>query len=135
MRTEYNYAVASSKTASKWQKFTDDKGTLPLLQYMTVGDSRVRAAHAKLDGIIKPVDDAFWDKYLPPNSWNCRCTVRQLADGEVTQTDSASLPQLTEMFSMNSGKQAVIFPKAHPYYSVDPGDQARADDNFGAPIP
>lgn len=135
LRTEHNYAVASSQMAHKWQTFSENKGTLPYLKYETVGDARVRASHAALDGIVKPVDDVFWDEFMPPNSWNCRCTVRQLADGEVTETQRENLPQLNDMFRINSGKQAVVFPKNHPYYQVQAGDQKRADDNFGLPIP
>lgn len=135
LRTEYNYAIASSRMAGKWQQFVANKGTLPLLQYETVGDARVRAAHAALDGIIKPVGDDFWNQYLPPNSWNCRCTVRQLAEGTVSETKPENLPQLTEMFKTNTGKSQVIFPPSHPYYNVDAGDQKNADKNFGLNIP
>ena len=135
LRTEYNYAVSSAQMAGKWQRIQDDKGTLPMLQYITVGDARVRAAHAALDGIIKPVDDEFWNEFYPPNSWNCRCTVKQLADGEVTETKKDKLPQLAPMFKMNSGKQAVIFPATHPVYDIDPADQKSADKNFGLDIP
>jgi SPP1 gp7 family putative phage head morphogenesis protein len=130
LRTEYNYAIASSRMAGKWAQFEANKGTLPLLQYETVGDARVRAAHAALDGIIKPVGDDFWNQYLPPNSWNCRCTVRQLAEGTVSDTKPENLPQLTEMFKTNAGKSKVIFPPSHPYYNVDAGDK-----NFDLPIP
>lgn len=135
LRTEHNYAVASSQMAHKWQNFSEKKSTLPYLKYETVGDARVRAAHAALDGIVKPVDDEFWNEYMPPNSWNCRCTVRQLAEGEVSETKKDDLPQLNDMFRINSGKQAVIFPKNHPYYKVQAEDQKRADKNFDLPIP
>jgi SPP1 gp7 family putative phage head morphogenesis protein len=135
LRTEYNYAIASSRMAGKWAQFEANKSTLPLLQYETVGDARVRAAHAALDGIIKPVGDDFWNQYLPPNSWNCRCTVRQLAEGTVSDTKPENLPQLTEMFKTNAGKSKVIFPPSHPYYNVDAGDQKNADKNFDLPIP
>lgn len=135
LRTEYNYAVSSAQMAHKWQRFQDDKHVLPLLQYETVGDSRVRAAHVKLDGIIKPVDDVFWNDYMPPNSWNCRCTVRQLAEGEATMTTPEELPELAPMFKINSGKQAIIFPSSHPYYQVQSEHQKNADKNFGLPLP
>ena len=39
----------------------------------------MRASHAKLNKIILPVEHSFWDTYMPPNDWNCRCNVRQLA--------------------------------------------------------
>jgi hypothetical protein len=121
--------------ASKWQKFNADKNTLPLLQFDTVGDGRVRVAHQALDGIIKPVDDPFWNSFYPPLDWNCRCSVRQLADGEVTITDSDKLPQIKDEFKYNWGKEQFIFPPNHPQFTVDPADQASADDNFGLPLP
>lgn len=135
LAAEYNHAVASSQMASKWQDFEADKATFPLLEYLTAGDARVRVSHQPLDHVIKPVDDPFWDKYMPPNDWNCRCTVRKLAEGEMTQTKPEDLPELKAMFSTNTGKTGTVFPESHPYYNVQPEDQANADDNFGLPIP
>jgi SPP1 gp7 family putative phage head morphogenesis protein len=135
LRTEYNHAIATSRMASKWSKFTADKATLPLLQFDTVGDGRVRIAHQKLDGIIKPVDDPFWDIYLPPLSWNCRCTVRQLAAGEITNTDGKELTVVNDEFKYNWGKEQFIFPPDHPQFTIDAGDQPNADKNFGLPLP
>jgi SPP1 gp7 family putative phage head morphogenesis protein len=134
LRTEYNHAVATSRMASKWQKFNADKTALPLLQFDTVGDGRVRIAHQKLDGIIKPVGDPFWDKYLPPLDWNCRCTVRQLADGEVTATNESNLPQVKKEFTYNWGKEKFIFPPTHPQFNVDV-PQGTIDKNFDLPLP
>lgn len=84
LRTEYNHAVATSRMAKKWHQFKKDQVSLHLLQFETVGDDRTRAAHKVYDGVIKPVDDPFWDKWMPPLDYNCRCTVRQLAEGDVT---------------------------------------------------
>lgn len=134
LAAEYNHAVATSQMASKWNDFNEDKGALPLLQYFTVGDARVRVSHQPLDGIIKPVDDPFWDVYMPPNDWNCRCTVKQLAEGEISKTTTDKLPQLKPMFKNNPGKSGVVFPDTHPYFDVKPEDQERADDNFGLTI-
>lgn len=134
LRTEYNHAVATSRMASKWQKFEKDKGALPYLQFDTVGDGRVRAAHQALDGIIKPVNDPFWDTYLPPLDWNCRCSVRQLAEGEVTPTQSDKLPVVKKDFQYNWGKERFVFPPDHPQFDVDV-DQKTKDNNFGLPLP
>lgn len=42
-------------------------------KYVTVGDDRVRDSHAPLDGTTLPKDDPFWQRFYPPNGWNCRC--------------------------------------------------------------
>lgn len=135
LRTEYTHAVASSQMASKWKQFEEDKNALPLLQYVTVGDGRVRAVHQSLDGVTKPVDDPFWDQYMPPNDWNCRCTVKQLASGDITFTEKDKLPVLKETFKVNFGKQRVVFPPDHPQFTVRPQDEANSENNFGLPIP
>lgn len=135
LRTEYNHAVATSQMASKWKQIEEDKGSLPLIEYITVGDGRVRQAHQSLDGIIKPVDDPFWDKYMPPNDWNCRCTVKQLADGDITHTEADKLPIIKRDFNVNFGKKRVVFPPTHPQFQVRPEDEVNSQNNFGLNIP
>lgn len=44
-------------------------------KYSTVGDDRVRDQHAALEGITLTKDDPFWQRFYPPNGWNCRCQV------------------------------------------------------------
>lgn len=135
LQSEYNHAVGTSRMAGKWQRFVEDQDTLPLLQYITAGDSRVRASHAKLNKIILPVDHPFWGTYMPPNDWNCRCNVKQLAHGEQSVIKEAELPPIKDEFKFNPGKQKAIFPKSHPYYKVAQQDQGKADNNFGLKIP
>ena len=48
---------------------------LPYWQYWTVGDLRVRPAHAALDGFCARAIDPVWLKIYPPNDYNCRCSV------------------------------------------------------------
>jgi SPP1 gp7 family putative phage head morphogenesis protein len=43
---------------------------------VTVGDHRVRHAHAQTHGIIRPIGDAYWQTHWPPNGFNCRCYVQ-----------------------------------------------------------
>jgi SPP1 gp7 family putative phage head morphogenesis protein len=139
LKAEYNHAVTSSQMAAKWKKFEQD-GDRYYLQYRTAQDERVRASHKILDKITLPVGDPFWDSYLPPNGWNCRCTTVQvlkskykpdsstdaLQRGEqaltVYSSDGVTINQkATErnnIFKFNPGKQAAVFPTNHPYYKV-----------------
>ncbi|ELR69175.1 hypothetical protein C900_05371 [Fulvivirga imtechensis AK7] len=133
LRAEYNHATASSRMAAKWTQILSQADALPLLQYITAGDSRVRESHRPLDKVILPVTHPFWNSYMPPNDWGCRCTVRQLAEGERTRPQDIPEPQLKEMFLGNPGKDGVIFPRTHPYYNI--ANQDDADNNFGLNIP
>jgi SPP1 gp7 family putative phage head morphogenesis protein len=115
LKTEYDHAVASSRMASKWNRYTS-KGKDPILKYKTVNDSLVRQDHRKLNGIKKKASDPFFEQYYPPNGWRCRCdVVRLLGDEKETKNLPADLPELDDIFKVNTAKTGVIFPGKHPY--------------------
>ena len=71
LKTEFETTVAGAQSAVQWNDIQRDKKTLTLLKYQTAGDNRVRPLHAAWDGIVKPVDDPFWDTHNPPTDFNC----------------------------------------------------------------
>lgn len=116
LKAEYNTVVASGQNAKKWQAIQADKEVFPYLQYQTVGDDQVRDSHRLLDGIIKPVDDPFWKTYMPPNDWQCRCSVVRLRRAEATNIEGLELPSLKEQFNRNPANEQQAFDlKKHPY--------------------
>jgi SPP1 gp7 family putative phage head morphogenesis protein len=123
LKTEYDTAIGSAQMAAKWADIEQNKAAAPMLQYDTVGDGRVRPAHRLLNGIIRPVDDAFWQVYYPPNGWRCRCDVRQLLGGTPTPAHTIVTPDdVPEMFKTNLAKDGLLFPKQHPYYKDCPNE-------------
>lgn len=70
-------------------------------------DERTRDSHRALNGIVRPVDDAFWKTYFPPNGWNCRCEAIQ-SDDKVTPVPG-KLPVHDEMFRRNPGEELKVF--------------------------
>ena len=66
------YAVA------RHQQQMETADIFPYWKYVTVGDSRVRAAHAALDGKVLRADDPWWQTHYPPWDWGCRCIVEAL---------------------------------------------------------
>ena len=137
LKTEFDTVVAASQSADQWKDIEADKKILPLLKYVTAGDERVRPQHAAWDGIVKPVDDSFWDTRMPPNDFNCRCIAIQLEPEEEkitnlgerlekvkrqTEGKVTSLGNPSELFSINPGKKPFIFKDKgdtpHPYFRV-----------------
>ncbi len=150
LKTELNTGFAVSQGSTLWQNFEEDKNILPLLQYQTVGDSRVRSEHASWDNIIKPVDDEFWSSHMPPNDWSCRCTVIQIRDGKETDLNEHlkkynkgaakdmqvnSLNNTSKMFKSNPGKDDYIFKKTHPYNDIPKSFSKAQNENFGLVTP
>ena len=120
---EYNHAVHSAQMAVKWHEWEKD-GDQYDLQYRTAGDERVREAHRQLDGVTLPPSDKFWERYLPPNGWNCRCNVVQVLRDDYPRSDSDKATAIgdeytrtpkAQMFRFNAGKTLEIFPAKHPY--------------------
>jgi SPP1 gp7 family putative phage head morphogenesis protein len=123
---EYNHALGAAQMAAKWYDFEQD-GDRYNLQYRTAGDDKVREEHAILNGTTLPPSDPFWDMFLPPNGWNCRCTAVQVRKNKYPASD----PELamkrgqncTEgakkaIFRYNAGKSLQLFPPKHPYFKA-----------------
>jgi SPP1 gp7 family putative phage head morphogenesis protein len=129
LESEYQFAIASSQMANKWSNFDNDYN----LQYRTAGDKRVRDSHDKLRDTTLPKSDTFWDSFMPPNGWRCRCTVVEVLPEDYKASDSEKAiaqgelatsqigkdgKNKLEIFRFNPGKQKVVFPPSHPYTKV-----------------
>jgi SPP1 gp7 family putative phage head morphogenesis protein len=125
LQTEYDTAVSSAQSAARWADFQGNADIMPMLQYQTVGDDKVRKEHRLLDGTRKPINHAFWKTYYPPNGWRCRCEAIQLPYSDTTEVEPQGYPPVPEMFKTNLAKTGLIFPKGHAYYEGVPKDILR----------
>ena len=116
MQTEWNTSTSAGMMADKWQGYVDDADVMPYLEFITAGDDRVREEHAELNGVIRPVDDEFWDTYYPPLDWGCRCDVIQVTNPNAKPTDVSemNLPSIDAQFANNSGKTGKVFNDDNP---------------------
>ena len=133
LETENQASFRQSQSVGNWMDIQEDKDVFPYLQYSTVKDSRVRPDHQEIDGVIKRVDDPFWNTWMPPNDWNCRCIVTQLEDATVTKGTFEKNDN--HIFGTNVGKNGLIFPKKHPYFETPKQFNAIKKQNFGFKTP
>lgn len=82
-RVIYDTNLRTARMAGRWAQYQRVKARRPYLQYQTAGDSRVRPEHAAWDGIVLPIDDAWWQTHYPPNGWGCRCSTRSLSERQL----------------------------------------------------
>ena len=66
--------------AARYRSQMEDRDVFPYLKYVTAGDGRVRDSHAKLDGVILPKGDPFWEDHYPPWDFGCRCVAVELTE-------------------------------------------------------
>ncbi len=137
LAVEQRTAVNQAFAGQQWVGIQERKEDLPLLQFQTVGDDRVRDDHAALDNIVKKVDDPFWDSFMPPIDWNCRCIVQQLGEGEadISEEKKSSFEKPNKLFNMNPGKDQLIFREDHPYFKVADKFEVFKGNNFGLSLP
>lgn len=103
-------------SAGRWKAERMDPDIDEMLwgyKYVTAGDSRVREEHENLDGVVLPKDHPFWQTFMPPNGFNCRCQAIPLYD----QTPVKFPPKIAEpdrTFNFNPGQSVYGSPKPKP---------------------
>lgn len=110
---EYNCAIAYIQMFDKWIDVQKNKELFPYLQFDAVIDGLSHNLEKKLNGIIKHVDDPFWDVYFPLNFKSDRSTVRQLINAIPTKTTVLPKPEFGFIF--NVGKPFTIDPNQYSF--------------------
>jgi SPP1 gp7 family putative phage head morphogenesis protein len=59
----------------------------PYWRYVAVRDMSTRPEHAAMHGKIFRSDHSFWEKWYPPNGFNCRCTVQTVSVREMDRNN------------------------------------------------
>jgi hypothetical protein len=117
MRSEYEHTVRSTRAAKNWQNFAADADLYPYLEYMPSTAGTPRSEHMKLYGVIKALDDPFWDTWLPPADWGCKCSVQQRRSDKGTTQPPEEIKQPPQAMRNNPGKDGQIFTDKHPMIS------------------
>ena len=116
LRTEYNTAILRAQNAAEWKMFEAEKDVYPNLEWIESTSPNPGADHRVFWGIVRPVDDPFWNEHKPGDRWNCKCELQQ-SDSNVTATptsDGKSDP--ARGLESNPAKSEELFSDKHPYY-------------------
>ena len=76
LRTIFRTQAQIALGAGEWDQTVGDPDINQILwgfRYHTAGDEDVRISHQALQGVTLPKTDPFWQRFWPPNGWNCRC--------------------------------------------------------------
>ena len=100
------YAVA------RHQQQMSTVGSHPYWMYETVGDNRVRAGHAALDGKVLRADDPWWKTHYPPWDWGCRCIVIALDEEDaqkfgISEHNDMPTPERSGSYSFDASDAGI----------------------------
>lgn len=118
LRTIYETNMRTARSAGQWDRAQRTKRALPYFIY-TIGPSEVhRPEHVIKEGVIRPVDDPFWNVWMGPNGWGCKCGVRQISAAEAERRGGVSdAPRIvTKKYRNDRTGETVDVP-----LGIDPG--------------
>lgn len=82
----------------RWYQQQQNKTERPYLMRDGINDVRQRPAHRVLNGVVRHIDDPFWQRHYAPDGYRCRCTMRSLTKeqaedkGVTTDDDLPNVP-------------------------------------------
>jgi SPP1 gp7 family putative phage head morphogenesis protein len=96
--TVFRTNVLSAYGRGHWEQAQDIKSLRPYARYSAVMDGRTRPSHARLHGLVYPLDSEFWKLYWPPWDYNCRCAAITMSQYDLDKEGlkvSQEIPNVT----------------------------------------
>jgi len=123
LRTIYRANIRSARAAGQWERIERTKAALPYLQYNLGPSEHHCPEHAAKEGLVLPVDDPFWDAWMPPNGWGCKCWVRQISSREAARLGLSEAPDvpLIDRVNARTGEARRVTDGIDPGWERNPG--------------
>ena len=118
LRTEYDTAVLRAHQAEDWRQFVREKDVLPNLKWLPSTSKTPGEDHRIFWGVVRPIDDKFWDEHRPGDRWNCKCDLTSTDEAPTPVPSETIMPPDTSQSGLrsNPGKSGHIFSDDHPYF-------------------
>lgn len=123
LKTIFDANLRGARAAGQWERIQRTKKLLPFLEYRLGSSAEHRPAHAAKAGLILPVDDPFWDEWMPPNGWGCKCWVRQVTRAEAERRGVSAPPEVPDRVWQNerTGDRQIVPVGIDPGWQRNPG--------------
>jgi hypothetical protein len=123
LRTIYDANLRTARAAGQWERIERTQEAFPYLEYRLGPSENHRPHHEDKAGLILPVDDPFWDEWMPPNGWGCKCWVRQVTKAEAGRRGVSDAPQVRDQkwFNKRTGDAQLVPQGIDPGWQRNPG--------------
>lgn len=127
LRTIYDANLRSARAAGQWERIERTQAAFPFLEYRLGPSEKHRPHHEDKAGLILPVDDAFWDEWMPPNGWGCKCWVRQVTKAEAGRRGVSDAPEVPDRkwYNERTGDTQLVPQGIDPGWQRNPGKLRR----------
>ncbi len=115
LELHYRNNMMTAYNSGRWTQIAHND-LVEFLVYSSVLDSGTTELCRKLDGVIKPKDDPFWESFYPPNHHKCRATVSVLSRKQY-EALPASMRRASEQVSGKALDKDAITGKEHQFTS------------------
>lgn len=132
LRTIFRTNLQTAYAAGQWAEIQETKADAPYLMYDAVDDDRTREEHAAWDNTVLPADDPWWQSHMPPNGWNCRCSVIQLSADQAASMGlatarAAPVSPTTQYTNPRTGEVTQVPQGIDPGWDYNPGQSRQAE--------
>lgn len=118
LRTEYNTALKTARTAKQFRQYQNDSDLFPNLKWLPSRAANPREAHKPYYNMVRSINDPFWKTTYPGCVWGCKCGITN-TDEEATAgslpSGDPSNPVTVPGLDANPAFTGSLFSDSHPY--------------------
>ena len=124
LTSESTMVARSMRTVKDLREYLEDADLYPNLKYKSSLSANPRQAHKQYYGIVKPINDSFWNNHLPPLDWGCKCRIEQ-SDEAVSDTKDIETHTLPKGMVGNAWTKKRVFEDNHPFFTTHKKKQSK----------